>query len=169
MPICCGKGYIEFLHQGLTHPPILKVFIFDSLFWVSFDMPFRRHIIICHFNDATLSAFPVPCNMRPSDSNECWPIYAMNVLVKKITRFLPMIYFRRVIVLYQSLNRCPLDRFTKKLFWNFKECRLVSVEACLAEQMSEGNFSQMSLLPLVLASFFLVGYVVVVKKSGLSR
>ena len=35
---------------------------------------------------------------------------------------------------------CILDRFTKKLFWNFKECQLVSMEACLAEQMSEKNF-----------------------------
>ena len=33
-----------------------------------------------------------------------------------------------------------LDRFTKKLFWNFKECQQVSMKACLAEQMSEKNF-----------------------------
>ena len=33
-----------------------------------------------------------------------------------------------------------LDRFAKKLFWNFKECQLVSMEACLPEQMSEKNF-----------------------------
>ena len=44
-----------------------------------------------------------------------------------------------------------LDWFTKKLFWNFKECQLVSMEACLAEQMSEKNLSQIMLLPLVLA------------------
>ena len=36
--------------------------------------------------------------------------------------------------------KCTIDRFTEKLFWNFKECQLVSMEACLAEQMSEKNF-----------------------------
>ena len=35
---------------------------------------------------------------------------------------------------------CPLDRFTKELFWNFKECQVVSMEAYHNKQMSEKKF-----------------------------
>ena len=35
---------------------------------------------------------------------------------------------------------CTLDRFTKELFWNFKECQVVSMEAYWYKQMSEKKF-----------------------------
>ena len=35
---------------------------------------------------------------------------------------------------------CPVDRFTKELFWNFKKCRAVSMEAYPYKQMSEKKF-----------------------------
>ena len=35
---------------------------------------------------------------------------------------------------------CTLDRFTKELFWNFKECQVVSMEAYQDKQMSEKKF-----------------------------
>ena len=44
------------------------------------------------------------------------------------------------VIISISYVYCTVDQFTKKLFWNFKQCQLVSMEACLAEQMSEKNF-----------------------------
>ena len=38
------------------------------------------------------------------------------------------------------LVQCALDRFTKELFWNFKECQVVSMEAYQDKQMSEKKF-----------------------------
>ena len=35
---------------------------------------------------------------------------------------------------------CTLDRFTNELFWNFKKCRAVSMEAYPYKQMSEKKF-----------------------------
>ena len=40
----------------------------------------------------------------------------------------------------QHLYLCPVDRFTNELFWNFKKCRAVSMEAYPYKQMSEKKF-----------------------------
>ena len=39
-----------------------------------------------------------------------------------------------------SGTTCILDRFTNELFWNFKKCRAVSMEASPYKQMSEKKF-----------------------------
>ena len=46
------------------------------------------------------------------------------------------------IGIFQNLPmfRCTVDRFTKELFWNFKKCRAVSMEAYPYKQMSEKKF-----------------------------
>ena len=44
---------------------------------------------------------------------------------------------------YKSISdicACTLDRFANKLFWNFKKCRAVSMEAYPYKQMSEKKF-----------------------------
>ena len=37
-------------------------------------------------------------------------------------------------------TQCVVDRFTNELFWNFKKCRTVSMEAYPYKQMSEKKF-----------------------------
>ena len=39
-----------------------------------------------------------------------------------------------------SYGHWTVDRFTKKLFWNFKKCRVDSMDSYQAKQMSEKNF-----------------------------
>jgi len=58
------------------------------------DVSLQTYILICTFSDAYFAyplAFPVPCNMIPSDSsegsNECCPIYAVNVLTNRCWHF----------------------------------------------------------------------------------
>jgi len=112
---CNGKGYIDLLIKGEHRAPTNIQSFFTMFHWIGqFAMPFQNHISIymplqshiwiCPCNDAPPSGFPVPCNMKLSDSNECRPYLCGECFGEDHKVFaIEFIYFRRVIVLYQSL------------------------------------------------------------------